>query len=127
MTKSIKVKVEDREIEIKKLPIGRYAELLKSIKELPKHLVGLDKLDKETVLEKIPELLGVATPDLVNIIAIATEIEPEVVLTYGLREITDLLVAIIEVNEYGEVYEKIKKAMAQYGAPALPIAKTTSN
>lgn len=127
MTKSIKVKVEDREIEIKKLPIGRYAELLKSIKELPKHLVGLDKLDKETVLEKIPELLGVATPDLVSIIAIATEIEPEVVLTYGLREITDLLVAIIEVNEYGEVYEKIKKAMAQYAAPAQPTEKTTSN
>lgn len=124
MTKSIKVKVEDREIEIKKLPIGRYAELLKSIKELPKHLVGLDKLDKDTVLEKIPELLGVATPDLVSIISIATEIDPEIVVTYGLREITDLLVAIIEVNEYGEVYEKIKKVMAQYAAPAPIETKT---
>lgn len=124
MIKSIKVKIEDREIEVKKLPIGRYAELLQCIKELPKHLVGLDKLDKETVLEKIPELLGVATPDIVSIVAVATEIDPEEVATYGLREITDLLVAIFEVNEYGEVYDKIKKVLAQQGAQIQP-AKTS--
>lgn len=113
MNKPIIVKIEGEDIEVKKLPIGRYAEILKAVKELPKHLSGIDELDKNTVLEKLPELIGVATPDIINIVSIATGIPSAKVQEYGLREMTDLVMAIFEVNEYQEVYTKIKKAMAQ--------------
>lgn len=109
MNKIIKVKIEDREIEVKKLPIGRYAEVLKCVKELPKHLSGLDGIDKTVMLQMLPDLLADSTPDVLNIIAVATYLPIEEVERLGLREITDLVVAIFEVNEYQEVFSKIKK------------------
>lgn len=111
--KTIKVKLDEKTIEISKLPLGRYAELLKSIKELPKHISGMDKMSPDQMLEKLPQLVGESMPDFVKIITIATSLEETEIVALGLDEVVRIVVAIIEVNNYAEVFATVKKAMAQ--------------
>lgn len=111
--KSKKVKLDERTVTVKKLPLGRYAELLKAVKELPKHIQGLDSLDNTQIMAKLPELIAGAFPDFIKIITIATDLEEKEVEQLGLDEATRLVLAISEVNNYQEVYKNIKKALAR--------------
>lgn len=115
--KSIKVKFADREIEVKKLPLGRYAELMRAIKELPKTLGGVDALSENDIFERLPELIASSLPDAINILVIATDLtELELREEGGLDDAIRVLVAVIEVNNYKEVYESVKKVVARQPA-----------
>ena len=111
--KQIVIDTENRKVIVKKLPLGKYVELLKAIKELPKHVEGLQGADNSTILQKLPEIIAVSLPAFVGIITIATDLTPEEVNDMGLDEVVDVVLAIIEVNKYKEVFDKIKKAVAR--------------
>jgi hypothetical protein len=101
-------------IEIKNLPLGRYAELLKALKKLPKNVRDIQDANASTVIEQLPILIGNSWSDFMDIFAIASplskeEIENEI----DLNDAVDVTLAIIEVNNYKEIYEKVKKALAQ--------------
>lgn len=117
--KTIKVKLDTGDIEIAKLPIGKYAELLKAIKELPKHINGLESATTDTIIERLPMLIGESLPDFIEILTIATPLKKEEIEAMGLDEVTRVVLGVIEVNNFREVYENIKKALAR---PA-PLAK----
>lgn len=111
--KTITVKTDAGEIQIEKLPLGKYAELLKAIKELPKHVKGLENKPNDEILAMLPTLIGEALPDFIGILTIATPLKAEQIENMGLDEVTRVLLAVIEVNNYREVYSNIKKAMAR--------------
>lgn len=112
------IKLDDRELTIEKLPIGRYAELLKSLQELPRKFANFEQTPQTQLIEIIPKLVGEALPDVLRIIEIATPLESEEVEKLGLAEVVDILVAIFEVNNYAKVFETIKKVQAR------PVAKS---
>lgn len=111
--KTIKIKLDTGDIEIAKLPIGKYAELLKAIKELPKHIKGIENASTDTIIEMLPTLIGESLPDFIEILTIATPLTKEQVSAMGLDEVTRVVLGIIEVNNFREVYENIKKAVAR--------------
>ena len=113
MKKTITVKLEDRTIEIARLPLGRYGELLKALKELPKRIPGLANKSNDLILQELPVLIGEAFPDFINILTIAAPLTREEVEALGLDEVTRIILAVVEVNNYKEVYENIKKAFAR--------------
>lgn len=115
MKKTKTIQLESKTIEISKLPIIKYAELLKLVKELPKYLKDMDQKSGADIIEQIPLLIGVALPDVINIIVCACDdqVTREEVEQMGLDEVTDIAVAIVEVNNYAKVFDRIKKAMAQ--------------
>jgi len=111
--KTLKIKLDNREIELAKLPIGKYAELLKAIKELPKHIKGLENQDTDSIIEMLPALIGESLPDVIEILTIASPLKKEEIEEMGLDEVTRVVLGIIEVNNFKEVYENIKKALAR--------------
>lgn len=116
--KTLKVKLDAGEIEIAKLPIGKYAELLKAIKELPKHVKGLEGKSNDEIFEMLPTLIGEGLPDFIGILTIATPLKKEQIEEMGLDEVTRVILGVIEVNNFREVYDNIKKAVAR---PAPPV------
>lgn len=111
--RQIEIQLDSKKLVVKKLPLGRYAELLRAVKELPKHIQGLDNLENSAIVSKLPNIIADAFPDFVNLITIATDLTKEEVEEMGLDEATKVVLAVIEVNQYREVYENIKKAMAR--------------
>lgn len=113
MKKTIEVKLDTRTITVEKLALGRYAELLKSVQELPKHLPQLSGKPVDEIMKELPTLIGVALPDIINIFTVATDLTKEEAMALGLDEAVKIAAAIIEVNNYSEVYENIKKIFAR--------------
>lgn len=111
--KTIKIKLDTKEVEIAKLPIGKYAELLRAIKELPKHISGLQGKDNQAIFDMLPAIIADALPDVIGILTIATPLKAEEIEAMGLDEVTKVVLAVIEVNNYAEVYAQIKKVTAQ--------------
>lgn len=112
--KSINVELDTRTITIYKLPLGRYAELLKALKDMPEHLQGLDNLENKKMLDVLPTLLTQSFPDVLKILSITTPLTPDEITELGLDEVVKVIQAVIEVNNYQEVWTTVKKALAQY-------------
>lgn len=112
MQKKIKLST-GKEVIIAKLPIGKYAELLRAFKELPNKVSGMDKLDNETIIAELPTILADSLPEFLQILAIATPLAVEELQELGADDIVDLVLAAVEVNKYKEIVEKIKKALAR--------------
>lgn len=111
--KSITVKLDDRELEVKKLPLGKYGELLAAVQELPKTLGGLEGISNDQIFEKLPLLISKSLPDVIGILTIATDLKKEEIEMMGLDEAIKVVVAIIEVNNYRDVFENVKKVLAR--------------
>jgi hypothetical protein len=107
------VKIDTGNVEIAKLPIGKYAELLKAIKELPKHVKGLQGKTNDEIFAILPIVIGEAMPDFIDILTIATPLKKDEIEAMGLDEITRVVLTVIEVNNFREVIDNIKKAMAR--------------
>lgn len=112
--KSINVKLDTKTVTIYKLPLGKYAELLKALKDMPEHLQGLDNLGSKNILEVLPVMLTQSFPDLLKVLSITTPLTPEEITELGLDEVVKVVQAVIEVNNYQEVWTTVKKALAQY-------------
>jgi hypothetical protein len=113
MRKAITVQLDDRKIEIKKLPIGRYVELLKALETLPKQISGLDGLSNEDVLSRIPLVIAESLPEFIDIMTIATELKREEIEELGLDECIKIVEAVFEVNNFKDVFSSIKKVLAR--------------
>lgn len=124
-----KIKLQNKEIEIKKLPLGKYADLLKALKTLPTQLGNLAGQSNDEIFAKLPFLIGESLPDVLEIIRIGTDLSEEEVQNLGLDEAIECLMAIAKVNRFGEVWEKVKKGIARFKemkVPAIPAPQTTT-
>ena len=111
--KTVTIQLTEKTLEVKQLPLRKYAELLKAVQGLPKKFGGIDKMSNDQLFEQIPTLLATSLPDLIGVLTIATELKAEEIEEMGLNDAIKVVMAVIEVNDYKEVFEQIKKAMAQ--------------
>lgn len=117
--------INGEEIKIEKIPLGRYAELLEALKTLPKEIVGdvmgMDKLTEAQVVGKLPDILLVAFPEFLKILAIATNLELDYIKKrVGLMEAVKMITIVFKVNDYltlknvvGSVFKNYKSARAE--------------
>lgn len=124
---TIKIENLGKEVTIKKLPLGKYAELIKSIdKDLPdlfKQFDGMDLDDNEGMLKQLPTIITNALSQFAKILSIATyhrtdERKLVVQLTpedfedsVALDEAVDIMMAAWEVNNLQKLADKAKKWM----------------
>lgn len=111
------VKLDNKSITVSKLPLGKYAELLKALKDMPEHLQGLDNLDNKKILDVLPTMLTQSLPDVIKILTITTPLTESEIIELGLDEVVKVVKAVIEVNNYMEVWSTVKKALAQRQEP----------
>lgn len=111
----MKVKLDKTEVEVVKLPIGRYSELLEVFRALSTkiNLSDFTTGSNKDILKMLPDLILGNLPEALKIIQIGTGLSQEEVSALGLNECIDLIMAIIEENKYADVYEKIKKGLAR--------------
>lgn len=118
MNKTKTVQLDGKTVTVKKLPLGKYAQLLEAVETLPKSVGGLDGLSNDDIFAQLPKIIAKSLPEIIKIISIASDLPEDEVAGMGLDEVIRMLKAIGEVNNYGEVLDTIKKALANQKLPA---------
>jgi hypothetical protein len=115
MKKTIQIDLEEKQIEISRLPVFEYAELLRLLKELPKYLDTLSNQPPTSIIQQLPELISTSLPDVIAIVVFATQkqVSKEEVEQMGLNDLTNIVLGIIEVNDYTKIFDRLKKVMAR--------------
>lgn len=112
------IKTESGDVVVTKLPLGKYADLLRAVKTLPNELIKLwqgseQKLDMAVLLPQLPVLMADTWPDFIGILAIATDKDAEWLSeNVDLAEGAEIFAAAIELNDYQKVIATVKKIMA---------------
>jgi len=107
--KSINVKINNKDVVIKKLPLGKYAEVLGALDKLPTKVGDFDKLSQDKIIASLPKLISESFPELIKIISIASGVlEEELTNEYGLDDVTLLIKGIFDVNDFNLVKKNIQ-------------------
>lgn len=97
---------------IKPLPLGKYAELMKAFEKLPDHFNSLAGLSNDDVIKRIPAMLADSLPEMTKILSIGSGMSEVEINNLTLDEATDIFLRIYEVNNYSHIFSKVKKAFA---------------
>lgn len=124
MNESIKLLIGDREIIIEKIPLGKYPAIIESLQGLAKHKELFSDISGESIMQSLPQILIVATPEAIKVIHTITGVEEEAISKWGLDDLVRCVEAIFEVNDFNYVYGTLKKAMSQLNLKKPEMAKT---
>ena len=109
----MKLKIQNKEIEIKVIPVSKYPELLRKIKILPTYFNEMAGKSNNEIFEMFPELVANCLPDVLAVFSVATNVKEEELNEMGMSDLVDILMAIIEENRFVEAVNKIKKGFTQ--------------
>lgn len=124
---------EEQVVAVKKLPLGRAVELSNVIENIPVRLKEFadnpkvqefkegfdpDKMEatefSTTLVEFIPVLINIALDLVIELLAVGTGLEEDLLEQIGLDEATELLVAIFEVNNIQAIWGNFQKLQAMF-------------
>ena len=110
------------------MALGRFANLLSAIDELPQGLVGFDSLEKDEFIRKIPSILKDAYPMFIKILVVATEIDEKVLQEeVGVAECAELVSIVFEVNEVERIKNAFSAMVKSFKKPVAPEAVKALN
>jgi len=119
--KSIKVQINNKEVTVSKLPLGKYAEVLNALDKLPEKVSGLDKVSEDKLFSLLPKMIADAFPELLMIVSIASDVPVEELSNeYGLDDVTLLIKGIFEVNDFGLVIKNFQSLLSKKRKMAAP-------
>lgn len=120
--KYINVKLDEKTVRISKLPAKKYIEVLKLLRALPKKLQEVDdfsSINNEKFIALLPDIIEKCWPEVMIILSEATDLKVEELEELGIHELVELVIGVVEVNKYLEVYQRIKKFTAQPTKPEV--------
>lgn len=107
------IKLDIGTIKVQKLPLKKYSELLKMLQTIPTKLVGLKSAETTEIIRNLPLIVAESLPEVINILCFASSLTPEQAEDerFGLDDAVQIVIAILEVNNYTGIYERLKKGV----------------
>lgn len=123
-SKKLDVKTEFGMVEVHKMPLSDFAEILRALDNLPEKLGGLfdkdeksfDDMDYAAILKLFPALLADSWSDIAGIIAVPTDKDRDFMLKLDGADALDVIDAILELNDFPRIFATIKKMLARRGS-----------
>lgn len=118
----ITVSTEFGDVVVHKMPLSDYAELLRALDKLPHRLGELfnDKKfdpkklnDNVEVLTMVPIFLADSWQDMVALLAVPTNQDAAFLGKLDGADALDVIDAILELNDFGRIYNAIKKILGR--------------
>lgn len=122
--KSIELQTDSGVVNVRKLALSDYAELLRSLDQLPKNIGKIiqdnsadDLKDQEKLLSLLPDLLATSLPEFCGLVAQLTDKDKDFISGLGLDEFVEIIATSIELNNFKKVAALLKKAIAVQALP----------
>lgn len=134
MPKTIEVNTDAGKVIVKKLPLNDYGKLLKALQKLPEQFGDFindnsadDLKNPAKIIDKLPSIIATAIPEWCAFISIVDDKSPD----FHGEELSllgnvQILMAALEVNDYQEIMDNIKKLMPPAKQPEPEEAKPVS-
>lgn len=140
LPRSINVKVfydgKLQTVKIEKLPLGRAAKLAGVFKSLPKRIKALQENEKVReawekaaegevgvvqvglqIVEILPELLEASAEAVLDVLEVGSGLDRDVLESLGLDEASEILLAILTVNNVNAVVQNVKNLQSLLAGP----------
>lgn len=117
MQKSKTITINEKEVEIKKIPIGKFADLMMVIDKLPNTVMDIlsqdgvkdiNNLSNAEMLGKIPKLLAKSQDEVFNLVSVASGVPKKEFKEMDPEEFLDVLETLIEVNNIQTLIDRVK-------------------
>lgn len=105
--------IGERETAFIKLPLGKLAELLDIVKDLPKRLASIEGLTNDDLMARLPEVILACLPEVEGVVLLCTDIEATEFEELGISDLVEILITIYEVNDLEKLFQRGKKAIAR--------------
>ncbi len=110
----------EKKVKVKKLPLGRYAQVMDALQKIPGLLEALTQTEDEDIFSLLPKLVKDFWEDMVEVVSIATRLDREFLDEHvDLEEAVDLIKAVIEVNGFFDIGRELKAMFPGLGGAAL--------
>lgn len=109
----MKVQLSQSSIEINKLPLKKYVDVFNALGKLPEEVSDMAGKSNDELFTNLPVLVAKFLPQIVSILSVATPLTEDEINELGLDEVSELIVAVIQVNNFGKVADNVKKMMAR--------------
>ncbi|MFB4472140.1 hypothetical protein ACDI16_04185 [Oceanobacillus caeni] len=102
------------EVTIKKIPVGKFAELMLAVKKLPNLVMAnitaedLENVNAELMLTKLPVLVAGAQDEIFKLTSVASGITKKEIEQLDFEEFFQVVEAILEVNNIKAIIEQVK-------------------
>jgi hypothetical protein len=106
--KTTTIEINGESFVIRKLALGKYAAILKAMKALPQKINEFGATSNDKIIASLPAMMSDSFPELLEILSIATDIPTEKLENeFGLDDITVVIKAIFEVNNFAVVKKNL--------------------
>ena len=114
--KSKKIKINEKEVEIKSVPLRKLLEVLKVVESLPEKVKDFDSEDESSNVRLIAKLISESGDEIFEMLSSLSDIPKEEIAELGLADTIKLFKVLLEVNdvdeikkEFGEISKMFKK------------------
>lgn len=114
MKDSKTIKINGEKVEIKKIPLKRFSDLIKAVRNLPMIIIENfqgEELTEEAIIQKVPELIGLIDDDIINCVSVASGIEKEILEEVGIDEFLVVVNAVLEINNIQAIVGEVKNSL----------------
>jgi hypothetical protein len=114
MNKSKTITIKEQDVEIKKMAVGQFAKLMLAIEKLPDivlknfSLEEAQKMDINSLLVKLPNVLASSQDELFKVVEVASGIKKKNIEELDYEEFIDVISAIFELNNFQSIVAKVK-------------------
>ncbi|WP_163581109.1 hypothetical protein [Gracilibacillus saliphilus] len=107
-------KEQEVEFTIRKIPIGRFADLMLGVDKLPSIVKDnvtaeeLSNINEEVIFTKLPKLVASSQDEILQLVSIASGIDKSNIEKLDFEGFFDVITAVIELNNVNAIVEKVK-------------------
>lgn len=119
------VKTDNGDVTVRRLALGDYARLLLVLDKLPTELSkfiqqrdNAELTDKSSIIAILPKIIGNSIPEFCDVLAVATDKDRDFFMQSSLKDCIEIFVEAMEINNYSEIKELLKKVTARKQQPA---------
>jgi|WetSurMetagenome_2_1015567.scaffolds.fasta_scaffold48084_5 hypothetical protein len=107
------IEVNGKPVIIKKIPLGKYPEIINVLKGFSEHKKLLGDYSNTAIIAALPDLIMVAMPTVYSLVCVVTGVQETDVKEWGLDDFVRVIEIVFELNNYEYIYTTLKKAAAR--------------
>jgi hypothetical protein len=125
-SKNMTVSTELGEVVVHKMLLSEYAELLRALDKLPKHIGklvsdkgGSNDVNREELVMMLPALAADSLEELASVLSIPTDKDAAFIMGLDGADTIELFDAVLEVNQFERIVSAVKKILARRTAKTI--------